>query len=320
AERPCAPPTTDGTGRSAPGRAGRSSASWPPVRPSRRRRPARPCKPRTLRRHRPGQGLGPGGRAPRSDARPPDRARSRSFDERGTRAAMSTPHGPAGAPGAVTIAQIAERAGVSIPTVSKVINGRADVAPATRERVEAAIRRSGYRRPSASGAARLVEITFHEFEGPFAIEIIKGVEQVAREHRLGVVVSELQGRLAPDHTWLADILERRPRGIVAVLSQTHSVPVERLAARGLPIVLVGPTGEPAHDTPSVGATNWSGGLSATGHRLDLGHRRIGVISGPETIPCGQARLEGHRAALRAAGIPLEAELVRHGDFRVEGGR
>ncbi|HLU29240.1 MAG TPA: LacI family DNA-binding transcriptional regulator [Glycomyces sp.] len=233
---------------------------------------------------------------------------------------MSTPHGPAGAPGAVTIAQIAERAGVSIPTVSKVINGRADVAPATRERVEAAIRRSGYRRPSASGAARLVEITFHEFEGPFAIEIIKGVEQVAREHRLGVVVSELQGRLAPDHTWLADILERRPRGIVAVFSQIHSVQVERLAARGIPIVLVDPTGEPAHDTPSVGATNWSGGLSATGHLIDLGHRRIGVISGPETIPCGQARLEGHRAALRAAGIPLEAELVRHGDFRVEGGR
>jgi DNA-binding LacI/PurR family transcriptional regulator len=223
-------------------------------------------------------------------------------------------------PGSITIAQIAARAGVSMPTVSKVLNGRSDVAAATRERVEAVIREYGYRRANAPATARLVEVTFHEFEGPFAIEIIQGVERVAREHRLGVIVSELEGRLATDHTWLADILERRPIGIIAVFSQVHSTQLDQLAARGIPIVLVDPTGEPAHDTPSVGATNWSGGLTATRHLLGLGHRRIGIISGPETIPCSRARLDGYRAALEGAGIGIDPTLIRHGDFRIEGGR
>lgn len=233
---------------------------------------------------------------------------------------MSTSSGPSGGSNGITIAQIAAHAGVSVPTVSKVINGRADVAAATRERVEAAIRAHGYRRPNPPGSARLVELTFHEFEGPFAVEIIRGVEQVAREHRLGVVISELNGRLTPDHAWLQDILERRPLGVLAVFSQPHRTQLDQLAARGIPIVLVDPTGEPAHDTPSVGAANWSGALTATRHLLGLGHRRIGIVTGPEHIPCSRARLDGYRSALQAAGLPVDPDLIRFGDFHTRDGR
>ncbi|MEJ3745884.1 LacI family DNA-binding transcriptional regulator [Actinomycetes bacterium KLBMP 9797] len=222
--------------------------------------------------------------------------------------------------GAITLAQIAERAGVSAPTVSKVVNGRADVADATRARVEAVIREYGYRRPGQPAATPLVELTFHALHGPFAIEIIQGVEQVASEHRLGVVVSELRGRLTPSNAWLTDVLNRRPIGVISVFSRITGTQLDQLAARGIPIVLVDPTGEPAHPTPSIGATNWSGGLTATRHLLGLGHRRIGIVSGPAHIPCSRARLDGYRSALQEAGIPVDPALVRHGDFLVEDGR
>src|SRR3954468_391309 len=86
----------------------------------------------------------------------------------------------------VTIAHIADAAGVSVPTVSKVVNGRADVAPDTRERVERMLREHGYRRPAAPAQASLLDVVFNELESPWAMEIIKGVEEVARENDLGV--------------------------------------------------------------------------------------------------------------------------------------
>ena len=86
------------------------------------------------------------------------------------------------------------------------------------------------------------------------------------------------------------------------------------------MVVIDPTGEPIHSLPSVGATNWSGGIAATRHLLDLGHRRIGVITGPMEYLCARARLEGvPRGALDAAGVPLDPALVRHGRFHFDDG-
>ena len=93
----------------------------------------------------------------------------------------------------------------------------------------------------------------------------------------------------------------------------------QLSARRIPFVVVDPTGEPLHDTPSVGATNWNGGLTATRHLLALGHRRIGVIGGPDWILCSRARLDGYRAAMDEANVPIDPGLVSHGRFHVEEG-
>jgi DNA-binding LacI/PurR family transcriptional regulator len=92
-----------------------------------------------------------------------------------------------------------------------------------------------------------------------------------------------------------------------------------LKSRGVPLVVVDPTGEPLHDTPSIGATNWSGGLAATRHLLALGHRRIGVVSGPENVLCSRARLDGYRAAMDEAGVPIDPALIRYGNFHVQEG-
>ncbi|MBX6384906.1 MAG: LacI family DNA-binding transcriptional regulator [Microbispora sp.] len=220
----------------------------------------------------------------------------------------------------LTIAQIAELAGVSPATVSKVVNGRSEVAPETRALVENLIREHGYRRQKKRPTtAPLVELVFHELEGAYAMEVIKGVEQVAREHDLAVVVSELQGRTASGRGWIEGVIGRRPSGVIAVFSGLTQAQREQLRTRDIPLVLVDPTGDPGHELPSVGAGNWSGGLSAARHLLELGHRRIALITGPAHTLSSRARLDGFRAAMDAAGVPTDPELVREGDFSAEDG-
>jgi DNA-binding LacI/PurR family transcriptional regulator len=221
----------------------------------------------------------------------------------------------------LTIAQIADRAGVSIATVSKVVNGRDNVAPETRKLVENLIRRHGYRRRKRPVKSNpLVEVVFHELRGLYPVEVVNGVEQTARRHRLGVVVSELGGRHAPGRGWVEDVLARRPVGVIAVFTDLAEEQREQLRTRGIPMVLVDPAGDPGPEVASVGASNWSGGLSATRHLLALGHRRIAVITGPAHLLSARARLDGHRAAMDLAGVPVDPELVRIGDYQIEDGR
>src|ERR687888_776376 len=221
--------------------------------------------------------------------------------------------------GRVTIAEIADAAGVSVPTVSKVVNGRSDVAPATRARVERLLHERGYRRraPSRERRPALLDVVFNELESPWAIEIIRGVEEVAREHELGVVLSAQEGPGALGRSWVDAVASRRTAGVVLVVSELSEEQAARLTARRIPFVVVDPSGEPAPDVPSVGATNWKGGLEATRHLLELGHRRIGVIGGPPTMLCSRARVDGYRAALETAGIPVDPDLIRYGDFHVQ---
>ena len=207
-----------------------------------------------------------------------------------------------------------------MPTVSKVINGRPDVAPETRRRVEEIIAERGYTRSErATRRGALLEVIFHELESEWALEIVPGVENAAREHHLAVVITESQGRRTPGRGWIEGILERRPVGLVVVFSNLSEGMQAQLKARGIPFAVVDPTGEPIHEMASVGATNWNGGLAATRHLLSLGHRRIGMITGPSEILCSRARLDGYRSAMDAAGVPVDPYLIRFGDFHVEPG-
>ncbi|MGW2119804.1 LacI family DNA-binding transcriptional regulator, partial [Streptomyces zhihengii] len=229
-----------------------------------------------------------------------------------------SPEGPAA--GGATLAAIARAAGVSAPTVSKVLNGRADVAPATRTRVEALLRQHGYRRRrSPAQQSRMIDLVFHELESSWAMEVIRGVENVAREEGLSLVLSESAGRLMPGQTWVDGVLARRPAGVILVLSDLDAAQRAQLTSRNIPFVVVDPAGDPGDDLPSVGTTNWQGGLAATRHLLELGHTRIGVIGGPSRMMCSRARIDGYRSALEAAGVPVDPELLREGDFHHEAG-
>ena len=235
-----------------------------------------------------------------------------------------TPTQAGGAPAAgaaseaATLADIARAAGVSAPTVSKVLNGRADVAPATRERVEGLLRTYGYRRRGIQ-AAPLLDLVFHELESAWAMEVIRGAERVAHEEGLSLVLSQSSGRLTPGQSWLDGVLARRPTGVLLVLSKLDPGQREQLATRDIPFAVIDPAGELESEVPAVGATNWQGGLAATRHLIELGHRRIGVVAGPESMLCSRARVDGYRAALETAGLPFDSALIRAGDFHHEAG-
>ncbi|KDR63772.1 MULTISPECIES: LacI family DNA-binding transcriptional regulator [Streptomyces] len=222
--------------------------------------------------------------------------------------------------GRITLAQVAQRAGVSISTVSKVLNGRQDVAAPTRIKVERLLEAHAYRRTTRSAhEAPLIEIVFHELESIWAMELIRGVENVAKTHGAGVVLTESGTRHAPGPEWMEAMLQRRPLGVVLVFSALPGEVKEQLRARSIPFVIIDPAGDPDPDVPSVGSANWNGGLAATRHLIERGHRRIGVITGPEDMLCSRARLDGYRSAMTMAGLEVDPALILFGDFHVEGG-
>ncbi|UYO97202.1 LacI family DNA-binding transcriptional regulator [Microbacterium sp. M28] len=220
-----------------------------------------------------------------------------------------------------TIADIAAEVGVSVPTVSKVLNGRADVAEATRIRVEQALSRHEYRKPvssrptgSRASAPRLLDLVFHEGDNLWAQEIINGVERISGPERVGVVLSGLGGQHRPPQEWIDDVMARRPLGVLLVLSGLDATQRHQLHSRAIPFVVLDTQGNPPTDVPTVGSNNWNGGFVATQHLIGLGHRRIGVIMGPSDVLCSRARVDGFRSAHDDAGLPFDPALVRWGEF------
>ncbi|WP_431918258.1 hypothetical protein [Nonomuraea jabiensis] len=124
----------------------------------------------------------------------------------------------------------------------------------------------------------LVELVFHALEGGYPVEITNGVAEVARQHDLMVGISDLHRDHTAGDAWLEGVLRRRPSGVIAVFSGLTETQHELLARREIPLVLLDPADTPARNIPSVGAGNWNGGLTATHHLLDLGHRRIAIIT------------------------------------------
>lgn len=214
----------------------------------------------------------------------------------------------------VTLAAIAAEAGVSLATVSKVLNGRADVSAATRERLEEHLRRNGYTRRNASQRSEYIELVFHELEPSWSVAVIEGVEEVADAAGLSVVLSVSGDRHSPASDWIDGVLRRRPLAVVLVFSDIPPRYREKLRSRGIPFVILDPAGDPASDVPAVGSANWSGGLAATRHLIELGHTRIAAITGPEDMMCSLARVDGYRSAMNAAGLEIDPDHIRFGDF------
>jgi LacI family transcriptional regulator len=220
-----------------------------------------------------------------------------------------------------TLAAIAAEAGVSLPTVSKVVNGRPDVAAATRARVEQLLdqhqyARSGVRRLRRSG---LIDLVFNGLDSPWAVEILRGVEEWGAAHETAVAVSSVRHGDARPVSWTSALASHHTDGVILVTSKLTDAQLGQLRSAGIPLIVIDPANTPPPDIPSVGATNWAGGLAATEHLLSLGHRRIGAITGPVDYLCSLARVDGYRSALERTGVVFDPALVRYGDFHHEGG-
>lgn len=217
----------------------------------------------------------------------------------------------------VTITDVARTAGVSVATVSKVINGRYGVAQATSARVTEVIESLGYEsslvaRSLRSHRTHVIGILVAEFE-PFSAEILKGAAGALADtgYELLAYTGGLQGRGAG---WERRYLSRLSGTLVDGAVLVTPTVVE--AGAGIPVVAIdphtGPTGLPAVDSD-----NLAGAVLGTEHLLGLGHRRIGFVGGRPDLESSRLREQGFRQAMAAAGVAVDEVLVRAGDYRKE---
>lgn len=223
-----------------------------------------------------------------------------------------------------TLAEVAHAAGVSVATVSKVLNDHTDVAEATRARVRQMLRDSAYQPTGRVGRRAapykgLIEVVFHSWQNAYTITVLEGVTTAAHAEGFRVVVGR---RLQDQHADLDPNTMRSSGrvGAVFINFDAERDPVRSLVRDGFPVVIVDPLRVGNTDCVSVGVTNFTGGVTATEHLLSLGHRRIAHAAGPSTVICSQARLAGHLSALRQAEVAFDETLVTHSDFTYAGGR
>ncbi len=220
----------------------------------------------------------------------------------------------------VTIAAIASAAGVSVPTVSKVLNGREGVSPATREQVKQLLEEHGYaRRGRVRRSSGLVDFVISDLDTQWATALLRGAQAEAARLGKDLVVTTTHGKPVGTPDWVEHLAERGSDGVVLVVSELLDAARQELQRLNTPIVLVDPVRTGSASLSTVVATDWAGGRDATDHLLGLGHRRIGFVTGPPEQECHLDRLDGYRAALLRSGLTPDPALVRHGNSLVSGG-
>src|SRR3954454_19731712 len=219
----------------------------------------------------------------------------------------------------VTIRDVAAHAGVSVATVSKVINERYGVSAATLARVRAVIEELGYEASLVAQSLRnhrtnVIGILVADLE-PFSTELLKGAADAIRGSGFELVVYSAGGRTGDPKGWEERYLSRLSGTLVdgAVLV-TPAVSLE--AVPGTPVVAVDPHTGPSH-LPTIDSDNLRGAQLATEHLLDLGHQRIAFLAGRPDLESASLRKAGYLRALEAAGVPADESLIRVGAYDPE---
>lgn len=227
-------------------------------------------------------------------------------------------HGPTGR---VTMQQVAAEAGVSVSTVSKVINGRYGVAPETFEHVTGVINRMGYEASLVARSLRntrtnVIGVLVADFE-PFSTEVLKGVADAIRGTGYELVAYSAGGR-ADEHVgwerrYLSRVMGTLVDGAVIVTPTVTDVQYDG------PVVAVDPhTGRSR--LPTVAADNLQGARLGVEHLMELGHTRIGMVTGRPDLVSAQLREQGYRDALHAGGLRVDEDLIALGAFDPEQAR
>jgi LacI family transcriptional regulator len=223
-----------------------------------------------------------------------------------------------------TIREIARAAGVSIATVSRVMNGRPDVSAETRETVLRVVREHGFSsnrsaRALSGGRTGLVGVTIPLVADAYFASILSGAAEVLYEEDMRMVLCPTLHQHDREVTLLDRLMRGTTDGAVLMLPEESSSELKALQRTGFPFVVVDPRVPLDEGLPSVSASHSSGARAATEHLLQLGHRRIGAITGPADWMASTERLDGYRAALAAAGVLADPDLVVESDFNLPGG-
>jgi LacI family transcriptional regulator len=226
-------------------------------------------------------------------------------------------------PRRTTIKDVAAAAGVSVATVSRVLNGRETVDSDMAERVLDAVSRLGYRpsgvaRSLRSQQTRVVGLIISDIRNPFFTDAVRGIEDRVGADGFSLVLCNSDEDLAKEAGYLDLVVEERMAGAIVSPASTEDTRLGALTARGIPVVVI--DREAAREAvDSVLVDNVRGGELATSHLVENGYERIACITGPPRTSTGNDRLEGWRRALAAAGRETPDELVARADFKEEGG-
>lgn len=226
--------------------------------------------------------------------------------------------------GRITLKEVAERAGVSLATASKVMNGRADVRESTRVAVAKVAQDLGYQpKRRESDRRRAALIHFDTLTSPYSLQVLEGAEQAA--HRAGVdliVVSGDQTSTGLSRAWMTEVASRGVEGVILVTTPIGARHARWSRDLSLPLIAIDPVSiDPdVKGIVTISATNWEGGTAAVQHLLDQGHNRIGVLAGPEDSVPARQRLQGYHSAMGQSGAVAGPELVEYSSFSYEDGQ
>lgn len=218
---------------------------------------------------------------------------------------------------------VAERAGVSVTTVSHVVNNTRKVNPETRDRVEQAMLTLGYHpnvlaRSLRRGESHTIGIILPDNTNPYFAEVVRGIEDSSFSQGYSVILCNSDNDLEKERLYTNVLLEKQVDGVIFVAAGLSAKNIENLKKRGVPFVLVDRR-VPETEADYVLGDNQGGGFLAANHLIELGHRAIACLAGPEGVKLSSERIAGYRQALQAADIPYNPGWVVEGDFQYQSG-
>ena len=213
---------------------------------------------------------------------------------------------------------MARVSGVSYSTVSRVVNGHAYVRESTRQRVQAAMVELGYvahvtARALASGRTQAVGLLAQEIDNPFFSVVIKGIDQEVSVAGYDLLLCTTHSRREKEAEYVARLSHGMVDGLLIVLPTLLPEYVAQLRAQRYPFVLIDHDSE-APGCNVINAANRAGTRAGISYLVELGHRRIGFISGRPDVGATHERFAGYQDALLEAGLPLDDDIVVEGDF------
>jgi LacI family transcriptional regulator len=216
----------------------------------------------------------------------------------------------------VTLTDIATTAGVSKATVSKILNRRGGTSDDTRLRVEAVMRELGYvaiTRERSPAENRTVTVVFDNLVALYSLGVLGGLVDGAQALDVDLVtnVTDSHGGtdIVLDRAWVRRLAAKGHSGLIVVTTSIDSALVSACTQYGMPLVAVDAPRQLDASIVSIGSNHWGGGMDATRHLLELGHRRIGFLGGDAEVPGLRERLAGYREALAAADVEYDPALV-----------
>jgi LacI family transcriptional regulator len=224
----------------------------------------------------------------------------------------------------VTMRDVAELAGVSMATVSRVLNGSETVDPELAQRVRAAISRLKYQpnraaRALAGSRSAILGLLIIDIQNPFYMDVMRGVEEVAQQNGYLLVVCNSAEDPKKEQQYIEVLASERVAGVIIVPTHERLQGMDTLAARNIPVVSIDRRIR-TRATDAVLIDNVTAAKEAVSHLIANGYRRIGVITGPKATTTGNERLLGYRLALQEAGIPLDPQLEQQGVYNEETGK